>query len=265
MNLSLIALLKNEWVKVSRRKLPLFTLVAMGLLSVVVFYIGGQLSSAAAANGWGYVGFSMQILSNDLLPIFVLVFSAMLMSEETGSGTIRALLSAPVHRWEIYLAKSVAGWAYMAVLSAVALTCSLLLGGVHHSYGAVGDVAGTVYSRERAMQELLLAYLLSWGPLTALMTYGLMMSAFIRSPGAAVAATVSTFLIVDFTKHLVGIDTYVFTRYINYSWLVLQQMAQGMDFHWQPDVFGMVRLCGSSALVAFCAGLIRFVRQDLNH
>jgi len=44
---------------------------------------------------------------------------------------------------------------------------------------------------------------------------------------------VSTLFLIDFTKHLVGLDPYIFTRYINYSWLNLQQFAQGMDSPWR--------------------------------
>jgi len=38
-----------------------------------------------------------------------------------------------------------------------------------------------------------------------------------------------------------------------------------MDYQWRPEVWKMIELSGVSAAVTFVAGLIVFVRQDLNH
>lgn len=95
--------------------------------------------------------------------------------------------------------------------------------------------------------------------------YGLLISTMIRSSGAAVAVGISSLFLIEFTKHLVGLDPYIFTRYIAYSWLTLLEFAQGMDYQWCPKVWNMIELCGISAVVTFVAGLIIFVRQDLNH
>jgi ABC-2 type transport system permease protein len=189
----------------------------------------------------------------------------LLLAEETGTGTIRAALAAPVHRWELYLAKTAAGLIYMLILSATTLLFSVALAKIHHSFGAVGDSFGIVYDRGRALQEFMLGYALSWTPLAALVMYGLFISTIIRSPGAAVAVGISTVFIIDFTKHLVGLDPYIFTKYIGYSWVTLQQLAQGMDYRWSPEVWKMLALSGAYAIVAFGAGLINFVRKDLNH
>jgi ABC-type transport system involved in multi-copper enzyme maturation permease subunit len=258
-------LLRNEVTKAIHRKLPYFGILAVGLLSVIIYFVAGELSNAATANAWGYVGFSMQLVSTDIGPIFIVVFAAMLVAEETGTGSIRAALAAPVHRWELYLAKAVTGLFYMMVLSAAALLFSAALANIHYSFGAVGDSFGVVYSRNQAMRALLAGYALSWIPLSALVMYGLLISTIVRSPGAAVAVGISTLFLIDFTKHLVGLDPYIFTRYINSSWLTLQQIAQGMDHQWRPEVWKMIALSGASAVVTFGSGLILFVRQDLNH
>ncbi|MGD0208141.1 MAG: ABC transporter permease [Verrucomicrobiota bacterium] len=260
-----VPLLRNEVVKAVRRKLPYFGIFAVGLLCVIIYFIAGQLSNTATANAWGYVSFSMQLVFTDLGPIFIIVFAAMLLAEETGAGTIRAALAAPVHRWELYLAKAVIGLFYMVVLSIAALLFSAALAKIHYHFGAVGDSAGVVYSRNQVMQQFLLAYALSWIPLAALVMYGILISTIVRTPGAAVAVGISTLFVIEFTKHLAGLDPYIFTRYITYSWLNLLQIAQGMDYQWRPEVWKMIELCGVSAIVTFVVGLILFVRQDLNH
>ena len=255
MHSQLLPLLRNEITKALRRKLPYFGLFAVGLACVVTYFIGGRLSGAASANGWGYVAFSMQLVFADIGPIFIIVFSALLLAEETGTGTIRAALAAPVHRWELY----------MLVFSAAALLFSMALAKIHYDFGAVGDSFGIVYTRDKVLQEFLLGLALSWIPLAALVTFGLFISTLIRTPGAAVAVGISTLFIIDFTKHLVGLDPYIFTKYISYSWVNLQQLAQGMDYQWRPEIWHMLSLSGSCLVVTFGAGLIIFVREDLNH
>jgi ABC-type transport system involved in multi-copper enzyme maturation permease subunit len=258
-------LLRNEISKAVRRKLPYFGIFAMGLGSLISYFLAGQLNNASTTNGWSYVAFSMQLVFSDLGPIFIVVFASMSLADETGNGTIRALLAAPVQRWELYLAKATVSVLYMLILSAATLLFSIALGHIHHNFAAVGDTFGVVYTRERAIQAFLLGYVLSWIPLAALVMCGLFISTIIPSPGAAVATGISTLVISDFVKHLVGLDPYIFTKYINYSWLNLGQLAQGMDYQWQPEVWKMAALCAVYGVAAFGGGLVYFVRKDLNH
>jgi ABC-type transport system involved in multi-copper enzyme maturation permease subunit len=265
MSSQFLPLLRNEVAKAARRKVPYFCIFLVALLCVIIYFVAGALSNAATANAWGYVVFSMQLVFTDIGPICILVFSTLLVAEETGSGTIRAALAAPVHRWELYLAKAVTGLLYMLVFSAAAVLFSAALAKIHYQFGAVGDSFGVVYSRGRALREFLVGYALSWIPLSGLVMYGLLISTLIRSAGAAVAVGISSLFLIEFTKHLVGLDPYIFTRYITYSWLTLLEFAQGMDYQWFPAVWKMITLSGVSAILTFGAGLIIFVRQDLNH
>ena len=260
-----LPLLQNEIAKAVRRKVPYFGLFMVGLLCVIIYFIAGQISNSSTVNAWGYVGFSMQLLFTDIGPIFVIMFAALLVAEETGTGTIRAALAAPVHRWELYLAKAVAGLLYMLVLSVAGLLFSAAMAMIHYHFGPIGDSAGVVYGRGEVLRQLLAAVALSWIPLVALVMFGLLISTIVRVPGAAVAVGTSTLFIIDFTKHLIGLDPYIFTRYINYPWLTLQQIAQGMDYQWRPEIWHMMELSGISAAVTFGIGLVIFVRQDLNH
>jgi ABC-2 type transport system permease protein len=261
----LAPLLRNEVAKAARRKLTYFGILVVGLLCAIIYLIAGRISNAATSNAWGYVGFSMQMVFTDIGPIFIISFAARLVAEETGTGTIRSVLAAPVHRWELYVAKAMIGLLYMMVISAAALLFSAALASIHFHFGAVTDSVGVVYSRNQAMQQFLLGYALSWIPLSALAMYGLLISTVARNTGAATTVAISTLFIIEFTKHLVGLDPYIFTRYINYSWLNIGLIAQGMDYQWRPEVWNMIALSGVSAVVTFGAGLIIFVRQDLNH
>jgi ABC-type transport system involved in multi-copper enzyme maturation permease subunit len=259
-----LPLLRNETVKAIRRKLPYFGLLMGGLICVLTYVVADEIGTANTANAWGYVALSMQLVFTDIGLIFALVFATMLMADETRSGTIRAALAAPLYRWEFYLAKAATGLLYMVAMSFVCLVLSILLARVHYGFGAVADSLGEVYAQRTVLANLLFAWVLSWVPLAAIVFYGLLLSTMIRSSGAAVAVSIGTLYVIDFTKHLVGLDPYVFTRYITYPWQILGQIAQGVDYQWQPEIWKMLGLCGVSGVVTFVAGLIVFLRQDLN-
>ncbi|UCD52161.1 MAG: ABC transporter permease subunit [Phycisphaerales bacterium] len=264
MRSQVLRLLCNEIAKAARRKLPYFGLFAGGLVCGLTYIVADELSAADTANAWGYVALSMQLVFTDIGLIFVLVFAALLMAEETRSGTIRAALAAPVYRWELYLAKAITGLLYMIVMSTVSLALSMVLAKVHYHFSAVADSFGVVYSRATVLGNFLLACVLSWIPLAAIVAYGLLVSTIIRSPGAAVAVSIGTLYIIDFTKHLVGLDPYIFTKYIGYPWQVLQQIAQGVDYRWQPTIWKMLGLSCAYTVVALAGGMVLFLRQDLN-
>lgn len=265
MDSQLLPLLRNEIAKAARRRLPYFSLVALGLLSVVIFVAADASNHTASLNGWGYVAFSMQLLFTDLGPVFVINFAAILLAQETGTGTIRSLLSAPVQRWELYAAKAAVGLLNMMVLSVAGLVFSVTLAKMRYHFGPVGDSLGVVYSSGMALREFLLGFVLSWIPLGALVAFGLFISTIVRSPGAAVTVATGSFLLIDFLKSLVGLAPYVFTKDIGYPWVVLLQLAQGMDYQWQPELGRMIWLSVAFTVVAFGAGLVIFVREDLNH
>ena len=264
MRCQILPLLRNEIAKAWRRKLPWFGMGAIGLLCLIVHFVTGQHTTGGATNGWGSIGLSMQLVFSDIGLIFVSVFSSMLMAEETGTGTIRFALAAPVHRWELYLAKAATGFLYMIVLSLTALVFSVAFAWMSYDFGAIGDHFGEVYSRNHIAREFFLALVLSWIPLSALVMFGLFISTIVRSAGAAVSVSISSLYIVDFTKHLVGIDAYVFTKYIVFPWQIIQQAALGLDYQWQPDVWKLVWLSSLFFVLTFLLGLVIFQRQDLN-
>jgi len=259
-----LPLLRNEIVKATRRRLPYFGLLMGGLICVLTCVVASESGAANTTNAWSYMALSMQLVFSDIGLIFVLVFAAMLMADETRSGTIRAALAAPLYRWEFYLAKAATGLLYMVAMSFVCLVLSALLARVHYRFGTVADSLGEIYSQRVALGNFLLAWVLSWVPLAAIVFYGLCLSTVIRSSGAAVAVSIGTLYVIDFTKHLVGLDPYIFTRYIAYPWQILGQIAQGVNYQWQPEIWKMLGLCGVYAVVTFTAGLILFLRQDLN-
>ena len=189
MRSQVLPLLRNEIAKAARRKLTYFGLFAGALICGLTYVVADEISGADTGNAWGYVALSMQLVFTDIGLIFVLVFAALLMADETRSGTVRAMLAAPLYRWEFYLAKAVTGLLYMILMSTVSLALSMAFAKVHYHFGAVADSFGLVYSRTTVLGNFFLACVLSWIPLGAIVIYGLFISTVVRSPARCTLST----------------------------------------------------------------------------
>lgn len=256
-------LLRNEVTKAIRTKLPYFGLFVASLTCLLAFAVFKEMSGENL-NAWGCVSLSMQLVFNDIGLIFIAIFAAMLIAEETGFGTVRMILSAPISRWEFYLAKVLTGLLYAGVMSIVSLAVSLCMVLLNYKFGDVTDSMGLIYGQKEVLGNFLLAFFLSWIPLMAVVTYGVFISTIVRKSGQAVAVTIGTIYVIDFTKHIIGIDSYIFTKYIGYSWRIFNQVAQGVGYQWSPEIWRMITMSLIYCFITFAAGLTIFSRRDLN-
>lgn len=256
-------LLRNELTKAIRTKLPYFGLFTASLICLLVFIVTKE-TNKENLNAWGFVSLSMQLVFTDIGLIFIAIFSAMLIAEETGFGTVRTILSTPILRWEFYLAKVLTGLLYAGVMLITALAVSICLGLLNYQFGDVADSMGLIYGQNEVMGNFILAFFLSWIPLAAVVTYGVFVSTIVRKPGQAVAVTIGTIYVIDFTKHIIGVESYIFTKYIGFSWRVFNQVAQGVDYQWTPEVWKMVAMSLIYCFITFAAGLTIFAKRDLN-
>ena len=256
-------LLRNEVTKAIRTRLPYFGLFAASLVCLLAFVITRE-TSGENLNAWGYLSLSMQLVFNDIGLIFIAIFSAMLIAEETGFGTVRTILSTPISRLEFYVAKVLTGLLYAGVMSIISLTISLCLGLLNYKFGDVTDSMGLIYGQKEVLGNFLMAFFLSWIPLAAVVTYGVFISTVVKKSGQAVAVAIGTIYVIDFTKHIIGIDPYIFTRYIGYSWRVFNQVAQGVDYQWSPEVWRMLAMSLIYCFITFIVGLTIFAKRDLN-
>ena len=259
-----IPLLCNEIAKATRTKLPYFGFLVISILCFLIFIVTGSTLDGETLNAWGYTSLSMQLVFTDIGLIFIAVFASMLIAEETAFGTARAVLSSPVLRWEFYTAKVLTGLLYAVVMSIVSLIISTCLGVVNYKFGDVADSMGLIYTRKEVFLNFLIAFFLSWIPLAALVIYGIFVSTIVKKSGQAVAVTIGTIYLIDFTKHIIGIDSYIFTKHIGFSWRVFNQVAQGVDYQWSPQVWNMIAMSLIYCLAMFAAGLVIFSRRDLN-
>jgi len=257
-------LTRNEITKMVRTKLPFFGIAAVLVLCFLIFTVAEGVVGGEQLNGWGYVSHSMQMVFSDIGLLFVVVFAAILIADETGPGTIRTALSNAVLRPEFYISKVLTGLLYALVVSICSLVMSIFLGALRYDFGPVSDTAGLIYDRKEVLGNFFLALFLSWLPLASTVLYGIFISTIIKKAGQAVAVSIGTLYLIDFTKHFLGIEDWVFLRYVGLPWAIFHQMAQGVDYQWSPAVWRMIGVTVLSFAVMFTVGLIIFLREDLN-
>lgn len=258
-----LVLLRNEVSKTVRTRFLWTSIAAVGFLCVIMF-LTIRRDDIGEMNGWVYVGLVMQGVFSEVGLILVAVFSAMLLAEETATGTIRTALTAPIRRGEFFLAKAGIGLLYMILVSLFALLLSLALAAFKYKFGPITDSAGLIYGTAEVVGNLALTYVLSWVPMGALVVFGLCMSALTTRSGPAIGLTVGSIILVESLKHFVEIGPYLFTQYMGASWVVFHEVGQGVDYQWLPGMWRVIAVCGAYVVVCFVVGMWRFCRRDMN-
>ncbi len=259
-----VPLLRNEIAKALRTKLPYFGIASTALICILSFVATRETGGGEAVNAWGFVAFAMQAAFADVGMIFIAIFCGMLIAGETGSGTARVVLSSPVLRWEFYAAKMLTGLLYMLVVSASALLTCIGLGFFGHGFGDVADSAGVVYASREVVLNCVIAFVLSWLPLSATALFGIFVSTVTKRAGQAIGVVIGTLYLVKAVKHIIGIAPYIFTSYLGSPWAIFHAVAEGVDYQWSPEVWKIVGISLIYCVVAFAAGLAVFSRRDLN-
>ncbi|MHC4797135.1 MAG: ABC transporter permease [Planctomycetota bacterium] len=247
-----------------RRKLPYLGAAAMLLMCVVVFFFTREVEHSRELTGWGFVGFAMQACCADVGLVVIAIFGATLVAEEAGTGTIRMVLSSPVTRLEFLVAKGVVGLVYMLILSAAAMMLSASLGACRYPFTDIADLDGLIYRKWEVLANLGLAWILSWLPLAAVVFFGLFLSSITRTAGQAVGAAIGILAVVEASKELVGISSYVFTSYISSPWIVFHEVAQGVDYAWTPGVWKLVATSLGYSILFFLLSVLALRRRDLS-
>jgi ABC-type transport system involved in multi-copper enzyme maturation permease subunit len=264
MQSKILPLLHNEFVKLAHRKLPWLGVLGVGLVCLSVYHFTSGVEGRDTLNAWGFIGFSMQAGFTDVGLIFIAIFAATLLADETGAGTIKIMLTQPLTRKEFLLGKVFVGLAYMLFLSGMALAFSFLLGGMKYSFGDIADPSGLIYTQKTVIYNLTLAFILSWFPLATVVFFGLFISSLTKASGQAIGAAVGVLVLVETGKHFIDFGPYVFTTYINAPWVIFHEITQGVSYTWRPEIWKLLGVSTLYSVVFFSLSLIIFCKRDMN-
>ncbi|MBI2932989.1 MAG: ABC transporter permease [Planctomycetes bacterium] len=177
-----------------------------------------------------------------LATFVMLVFGALLFAGEFDKGTIKVLLTRPIRRSDLFLAKSAVATLLALFLIGTVLYISLAVGCSVGELGMVWDdqsyVSNTSY--EALLDHALRAMGMSVLPVIAAAFFGVLVSNLTESSGFAVAITLTLFLLADEIVLRVfqtdEVRRFFFNHYPAYAFDILRDFARGSSTRWK-DAF----------------------------
>ena len=195
----LVRLLRSELRWVCRRPRTLIALGRLALIPVligigiVVSSPGGGLLSQVAGNGLVLPVVALTITLALLLPLVVAMAAADALAGESGHGTLRGLLLAPVSRARLVLVKVVGvlavATAAVTVIVVLGMITGLVLIGPSGSVHGLLTVSGTQVGPGSALLRVALAAVWTVGQLLAVGAVALAISSVTDHPLVVLAAT----------------------------------------------------------------------------
>lgn len=161
------------------------------------FAVGGNLISGPAIP---YYLLELPVAINVFIPLLLSMIAGGLIAGEAQRGTLRTLLTRPVHRWQIVVAKVAAAFVHATVLVLVLGGVSLIGGWLVFGRGDLVTVRGglRIFSEAQALQRLGLAYGAVMLTMWAVAAIAVFCSTIFEHPLTASGVTVA-FLIVSAT------------------------------------------------------------------
>ena len=214
-------------------------------ISVSILLVATALAAWSAAGGGGAFRrpHAMELFATGakwglkLAGYVLVIFGAMLFAGEYDRGTIKVLLTRPVTRTDVFVAKCLAGLLLGALLIAMVLATAWGVGCAAGELGASWDSEQYVTQFSEAQLDGHLHKALRTALLAVLAAcfIGLLISNFVESSGYAVAIALILYIAVDTaTVFFQGWQPYWASTYPSYAFDTLKSYAQGSSVSWKP-------------------------------
>jgi len=195
--------------------------------------------------------------------VLLLAWSAVWTASDLADGTARGLLVRPIRRVDYLLAKYAGLAALGTVMSGLALGVSWLL------LWLLGDTTGVAYGGEvlftsdRMVAGGAQAFAATLFALWAGSAGAVLAGMATRHPGPAAVVTLGAWLVAELVKYPLGIESWVFTTYLERSWQGFGDLCRG----YEADMAGIVAEAAAAAfpVIIGClvASALLFRRRDL--
>lgn len=210
----------------------------LGPVAVLIAVVAALWVYPVARDGHGdynYLAYALPASLNLLGFMLTLLFSATLISSDLASGALRLVLTRPVRRIELLLAKLLLAFAYALSLGGIAALAAWFIA------ASFGDLQGVYYGGELLFTATAMArsygiaVLLSLVPQCAGAAMGLFFSVCTRSQLGAISLALAAWFTLDLAKYPLGVEAYMFTSYLETPWSVFSMRAEGMAEAWFPS------------------------------
>jgi ABC-2 type transport system permease protein len=254
-----IRLVKNEVIKVlhQRKLLFLFILIFLMVLAPILFT---YISRFKVHDGQTYPLFFLGMITSLVVPIFISIITADMVTEEYVSGTLSTTLIHPVSRLKLLTAKVIT--LYLVILLALTYTMLLSygLGSLSFGWGEAFLDRGIIYSSREGIIITLGSYLISSLPLLSFALFVVLLAHLFLSASAVVGISISLMILFSIVGLLVSeIQPYLLTTYFTHL---------GEMILFSPNREGTLRAITVILLygiISFALSAFIFKRRDLHY
>lgn len=260
-------LIQNEIYKMLHQKfiyLSIICLVVIVILSGIgINYLLPENSNAGS--GYLFVLISSRTAISTIGTILILIFSSMLISNETSFGTIQMMLINPISRLEFFLAKLITAMIFSILLLITITLTAFLVGKIIFGYGDYIERGITLFTQWQILGNLLYCYLILLFPLFSLCCYGLLISILINNVGFSIGMSVGSIIFLDIVKERLNLSPFLFQSYIETPFELAQDIIEGFEINWSPKIFYCIGVSGAWIVVFLCIGYLIFSKKDYKY
>ena len=264
-------LLVNEIIKAARQKVTylgiFFALLPPVLWTKVVRAFGEEEN----LNGFLFIATAIQASVTGIIPVFLILFSSILVAGEATTGTMRLILSRPVSRFQFLMAKMITALGYVALLLGLSFAISFLIGWLKYGFSIPEDVASLGVGATALWWYMCVSLFFSFIPLAGVAIYGFSISVLTRNVGTAVAFSVGIFIGIQSVKHLItfgdySLNDFWFASYTEVAFARMIDIIGGYSIAFLSDkIYISVGLTVITSVMMMMTAFVVFQRRDLNY
>lgn len=215
-------------------------------------------------SAYRFIAFATPTALNLLGLFLVLSFCASLVSGETGTGSIRLLLTRPLLRHEFIIAKLLIGLTYAFTLS---LLVAIAAWGIGMAFGSVAGIeygGEMLYTGGTMLKAYLLGFALHLAPQFAFVSYAVMISTFMKSNASSVITSIGIWLVLDAVKYPLHIADFLFATYVDTPWQCFRAQCDGMTAEWGASLYWCLGTSLVAASIFSIAAIVALQRRNLH-
>ena len=215
-----------------------------------------------AATGYYFLLISNQTIISFVGVILILIFSALLISSETASGTLHMNLISPISRLEFLTAKLITGFSFSFLFVLSVCLPALTIGGLRFGYGSYIEAGLVIFTRWEIFKNIIFCYLLLLIVLLAYVSYGLLISVLTRNTGFAIGMSVGGVLFLDLVSERLKISRYIFQSYVETPFNIVRSATEGFSIIWKPGVLNCLGVSLAWIITCFVLAIFIFSKKD---
>jgi ABC-2 type transport system permease protein len=191
---------------------------------------GGRLFYLASRSGLLVPVATLRVMSEFFLVVIFCLFAGDAIASEAGWGNLRFLLTRPIGRMRLVVAKLIVATFYSALAATLIVVSGLLAGGIAFGYKSISvPILGLSMSVGSILAKLLLAVVLaSWG-IAGVAAFAFMLSTMMDNSAGAIMGAVGLYVVTSILGAIdsIGPIRYGFPTFYNGAWA---DLFRGVSF-----------------------------------